>query len=606
MCGIVGILSDHEAAPILVEALKRLEYRGYDSAGIATVSHGRLDRRRAVGKLHNLSDLLVHEPLPGKAGIGHTRWATHGAPSVTNAHPHQCGPVAVVHNGIIENYKTLREELSAKGYAAATETDTETVALLARSFIDQGLAPRDAAEQTIARLEGAFALAFLFDGEEDLIIAARKGSPLAIGHGDGEMYLGSDAIALAPLTDRITYLEEGDRAVLTRSGVEIVDAKGNRANRPVRTIQIDTARVDKAGHRHFMAKEIAEQPTVVAEAIAHYVPAERDEIVIPEGALDLSRFDRIVMVACGTAFYACLTARYWFERVAGLPVDVDIASEFRYREPVIGANTLAIFVSQSGETADTLAALRYCERKAMTLGVVNVAESSIAREADLALPIMAGAEIGVASTKAFTCQLTVLAILALKAAADRGKMDEAALGDMLAALRTLPGQMAQALTTDEEIRALANDLSEVDNALFLGRGAMYPLALEGALKLKEISYIHAEGYASGELKHGPIALIDGAMPVIVFAPHDALFEKTVSNMQEVMARAGRVILVTDRTGAGIASEGTWATVVMPTLPDFLAPILYAVPAQLLAYHAAVAKGTDVDQPRNLAKSVTVE
>jgi glutamine---fructose-6-phosphate transaminase (isomerizing) len=604
MCGIVGILSRHEAAPTLVEALKRLEYRGYDSAGIATVNAGRLDRRRAVGKLVNLSDLLVHEPLPGKSGIGHTRWATHGAPSIRNAHPHQCGPVAVVHNGIIENYTALREDLAAKGYATETETDTETVALLAQSFMDQGLAPRDAAEQTIARLEGAFALAFLFDGEDDLIVAARMGSPLAIGHGDGEMFLGSDAIALAPMTDRITYLEEGDRAVLTRAGVEIIDARGDRANRPVRTIQIDTARVDKAGHKHFMAKEIAEQPTVVAEAIAHYVT--EDGIRIAEGTLDFARFDRVVMVACGTAFYACLTARYWFERVAGLPVEVDIASEFRYREPVIGPNTLAVFVSQSGETADTLAALRYCASRAMTLAVVNVAESSIARESDLALPILAGAEIGVASTKAFTCQLTVLAILALKAAQARGRISDATLAEMLAALRTLPGQMAQALTVDEEIRDIAYGLSESTSALFLGRGAMYPLALEGALKLKEISYIHAEGYASGELKHGPIALIDGTMPVIVMAPHDGLFEKTVSNMQEVMARAGRVVLVTDRAGAERASDGTWRRVVMPTVPDFLAPILYAIPAQLLAYHAAVAKGTDVDQPRNLAKSVTVE
>jgi glucosamine--fructose-6-phosphate aminotransferase (isomerizing) len=604
MCGIVGILSDHEAAPTLVEALKRLEYRGYDSAGIATVNAGRLDRRRAVGKLVNLSDLLVHEPLAGKAGIGHTRWATHGAPSVRNAHPHQCGPVAVVHNGIIENYKDLREDLAARGYATETETDTETVALLAQSFMDQGLAPRDAAEQTIARLEGAFALAFLFEGEDDLIIAARKGSPLAVGHGDGEMFLGSDAIALAPLTDRITYLEEGDRAVLTRKGVEIVDARGALANRPVRTIQIDTARVDKAGHRHFMAKEIAEQPTVVAGAIAHYVTDTG--IHVPEGDLDFSRFDRIVMVACGTAFFACLTARYWFERVAGLPVEVDIASEFRYREPVIGPNTLAIFVSQSGETADTLAALRYCAQKAMTLAVVNVPESSIARESDLALPILAGAEIGVASTKAFTCQLTVLAILALKAASDRGRMSPAKLAENLDALRTLPGQMAQALTVDEDIRDIAYGLSESTSALFLGRGAMYPLALEGALKLKEISYIHAEGYASGELKHGPIALIDGTMPVVVMAPHDSLFDKTVSNMQEVMARAGKVVLVTDRAGAERASDGTWKRVVMPTVPEFLAPILYAIPAQLLAYHAAVAKGTDVDQPRNLAKSVTVE
>ncbi len=606
MCGIVGILSDHEAAPILVEALKRLEYRGYDSAGIATVNDGHLDRRRAVGKLINLSDVLVHDPLPGKSGIGHTRWATHGAPSVANAHPHRCGAVAVVHNGIIENYKALRDDLSSRGYAAETETDTETVALLAQSYLEKGLSPRDAAEQTIARLEGAFALAFLFEGEDDLMIAARKGSPLAIGHGDGEMFLGSDAIALAPLTDRITYLEEGDSAVLTRSGVDIVDSNGNRANRAVRTIQIDTAQVDKGGHKHFMAKEIAEQPTVIAEAIAHYVPAESNGIVIPEGDLDFARFDRIVMVACGTAFYACLTARYWFERLAGLSVEVDIASEFRYREPVIGPNTLAIFVSQSGETADTLAALRYCEQKAMTLAVVNVAESSIARDSDLALPIMAGAEIGVASTKAFTCQLTVLAILALKAAADRGRIVPEKLSDTLAALRTLPGQVAQALTKSDAIMAIGKKLSEATDALFLGRGAMFPLAMEGALKLKEISYIHAEGYASGELKHGPIALIDGNLPVIVMAPHDDLFDKTVSNMQEVMARNGQVILVTDRAGAERASEGTSDCLVMPTVPEFFAPILYAIPAQLLAYHTAVAKGTDVDQPRNLAKSVTVE
>ncbi len=606
MCGIVGILSDHEAAPILVEALKRLEYRGYDSAGIATVNDGHLDRRRAVGKLINLSDVLVHDPLPGKSGIGHTRWATHGAPSVANAHPHRCGAVAVVHNGIIENYKALRDDLSSKGYAAETETDTETVALLAQSYLEKGLSPRDAAEQTIARLEGAFALAFLFEGEDDLMIAARKGSPLAIGHGDGEMFLGSDAIALAPLTDRITYLEEGDSAVLTRSGVDIVDSNGNRANRAVRTIQIDTAQVDKGGHKHFMAKEIAEQPTVIAEAIAHYVPAESNGVVIPEGDLDFARFDRIVMVACGTAFYACLTARYWFERLAGLSVEVDIASEFRYREPVIGPKTLAIFVSQSGETADTLAALRYCEQKAMTFAVVNVAESSLARESDLALPIMAGAEIGVASTKAFTCQLTVLAILALKAAADRGLILPEKLSDTLAALRTLPGQVAHALTKSDEIMAIGKKLSEATDALFLGRGAMFPLAMEGALKLKEISYIHAEGYASGELKHGPIALIDGNLPVIVMAPHDDLFDKTVSNMQEVMARNGQVILVTDRAGSERASEGTSDCLVMPTVAEFFAPILYAIPAQLLAYHTAVAKGTDVDQPRNLAKSVTVE
>ncbi|MEL6167948.1 MAG: glutamine--fructose-6-phosphate transaminase (isomerizing) [Pseudomonadota bacterium] len=606
MCGIVGILGDHEAAPTLVEALKRLEYRGYDSAGIATINGGTLDRRRAVGKLVNLSDLLVHEPLPGKSGIGHTRWATHGAPTTGNAHPHQSGPVAVVHNGIIENYKDLRADLQAKGYEFETETDTETVALLARSYIDQGLAPRDAAEQTIARLEGAFALAFLFEGENDLIVAARKGSPLAIGHGDGEMYLGSDAIALAPLTDRVTYLEEGDRAVLTRAGVEIMDAEGRRANRPVTTIQIDAGAVEKGGHKHFMAKEIAEQPSVVSKTLAHYMDASGTALSFPDTTPDFARFDRIVMVACGTAFYACLTAKYWFERMAGLPVEVDIASEFRYREPPIGPNTLAIFVSQSGETADTLAALRYCEAKAMTLSVVNAMQSSIARECDVALPILAGPEIGVASTKAFSCQLTVLALLALKAAGDRGMLGDTARDALLAEFRRLPGHIARALDQGPAFEAVAKKLAEAQDILFLGRGLMYPLALEGALKLKEISYIHAEGYASGELKHGPIALIDRHVPVVVMAPTDPLFEKSVSNMQEVIARAGQILLITDTAGATSAREDVWDCIVMPTVDEVVAPILYAVPAQLLAYHTAVAKGTDVDQPRNLAKSVTVE
>ena len=604
MCGIVGILGNHEAAPTLVEALKRLEYRGYDSAGIATISDGKLDRRRAVGKLVNLSDLLVHDPLPGKSGIGHTRWATHGAPSVTNAHPHKSGPVAVVHNGIIENFKALRDDLAAKGYETETETDTETISLLAQSFLDQGLAPRDAAEQTIARLEGAFALAFLFDGETDLIVAARKGSPLAVGHGDGEMFLGSDAIALAPMTDRITYLDEGDRAELTRDGVTIFDAAGQIANRDVRRIQIDTSRIEKSGHKHFMAKEIAEQPSVLADAIKHYVT--EDALNLPADTPDFAKIDRILMVACGTAYLACATAKYWIEKLAGIPVEVDIASEFRYRTPPIGPNTLAIFVSQSGETADTLAALRHVAAKAQILSIVNVAESSIARESDVALPILAGAEIGVASTKAFTCQLTVLLALALKAAQDRNLMTGDELRSHVADVRTLPGRISSALTTDNTIARISNDLSKARDILFLGRGQMYPIALEGALKLKEISYIHAEGYASGELKHGPIALIDPAVPVIVMAPRDALFEKTISNMQEVMARGGRVVLVTDRAGAEEAGEGTTAIITMPEIPDLLAPILYAIPAQLLAYHTAVAKGTDVDQPRNLAKSVTVE
>ena len=606
MCGIVGILGDHEAAPTLVEALKRLEYRGYDSAGIATIDDGKLDRRRAVGKLVNLSDLLIHDPLPGKVGIGHTRWATHGAPTEGNAHPHQARSVAVVHNGIIENYKELRADLSAKGYQQETETDTETVALLAQSFLDQGLSPRDAAEQTIARLDGAFALAFVFEGEDDLMIAARRGSPLAIGHGDGEMYLGSDAIALSPLTDKITYLEEGDRAHLTRDGVEIIDSEGRRANREVKTIQIDATRVEKGGHKHFMAKEIAEQPTVVAETITHYLGASGTEIHLPEDTPDFAKFDRIIMVACGTAFYACLTAKYWFEQLARVPVEVDVASEFRYREPPIGPNTLAIFVSQSGETADTLAALRYCESQAMTLSVVNVLESSIARDSDLALPILAGAEIGVASTKAFSCQLTVLATLALRAAADRGEISAEGQGQLLTDLRTIPGRIAQALEKDGNFVEITKKLAEAQDILFLGRGLLYPLAMEGALKLKEISYIHAEGYASGELKHGPIALIDRHMPVVVFAPSDSLFDKTVSNMQEVMARAGKVLLITDAAGAEKAGQDVWATIIMPTVPEVFTPLLYAIPAQLLAYHTAVAKGTDVDQPRNLAKSVTVE
>lgn len=607
MCGIIGVLGNHEAAPLLVEALKRLEYRGYDSAGIATVQHGKLDRRRAVGKLVNLSDLLVHEPLAGKAGIGHTRWATHGAPSVTNAHPHQAGPVAVVHNGIIENFRDLRAELRGHGLEFVTQTDTETVALLTQHHMAQGAAPVEAARQTIAKLHGAFALVFLFQGEEDLLVAARKGSPLAIGHGEGEMFVGSDAIALAPMTDRITYLEEGDIAVVTRTSLEIRDANGELANRAVKTIQIEAAQVDKAGHKHFMAKEIAEQPRVIGEALRYYLSGEGDKINLPGQGIDFTKLDRLSLVACGTAFYACMTAKYWFEQLAGLPVDVDIASEFRYREPPIPARTAALFVSQSGETADTLAALRYCEGKAATiLSVVNVAESSIARESDLALPIMAGAEIGVASTKAFTCQLTVLLLLALEAAHQRGRITDDALHDHLSALRALPVALNAALDLSGSIRQAARKLSESTDVLFLGRGLMYPLALEGALKLKEISYIHAEAYASGELKHGPIALIDKTMPVVVMAPRDALFDKTVSNMQEVMARGGKVMLITDAEGAAEASEDTWEVIVMPRVDPVLTPILYALPAQLLAYHTAVAKGTDVDQPRNLAKSVTVE
>jgi glucosamine--fructose-6-phosphate aminotransferase (isomerizing) len=602
MCGIIGVLGNHEAAPLLVEALKRLEYRGYDSAGIATVNHGTLDRRRAVGKLVNLSDLLVHNPLAGKSGIGHTRWATHGAATTTNAHPHRSGPVAVVHNGIIENFRDLRAELAAHGLTQESETDTETVALLTRHLMDQGRTPIEAARETLKRLHGAFALCFLFQGEDDLIIAARKGSPLAIGHGDGEMFVGSDAIALAPMTDRITYLDEGDWAVVTRKGVTIFDAADRLANRAEARIQIDQTRIEKAGYKHFMAKEIAEQPVVIADALRHYV--DSGTLTLPQ--VDFTGVDRITMVACGTASYAAHVAKYWFEQIAGLPAEIDIASEFRYREPPLSPNSWALFVSQSGETADTLAALRYAKEKvAKVVAVVNVPTSSIAREADLALPIMAGVEVGVASTKAFTCQLTTLALLALKAALDRGRLTQADLARHLTDLAALPGLMNHAMGLSGEIATIAEELSEAQDVLFLGRGAMFPLALEGALKLKEISYIHAEGYASGELKHGPIALISPQVPVIVLAPRDHLFEKTVSNMQEVMARHGKVLLISDAAGIREAGMGCWRTLTLPECGIF-APILYAVPAQLLAYHTAIAKGTDVDQPRNLAKSVTVE
>ena len=606
MCGIVGVLGKHEVSPILVESLKRLEYRGYDSAGIATVRDGVLDRRRAIGKLAELSDLLVHDPLAGKSGIGHTRWATHGAPTVGNAHPHRAGPVAVVHNGIIENFRELRRRLAAEGFASTTETDTETVALLAHSYLSKGFGPVEAARKTVAELDGAFALCFLFEGEDDLMVVARRGSPLAIGYGEGEMFVGSDAIALAPLTHQITYLDEGDFAVLRRSGAEIFDAEGLPAAREIRILQLDSTWIDKGGHKYFMAKEMAEQPSVIGDTLRAYLRNGETAFTLPE-SLDFSSLSRITMVACGTAFYACLTAKYWFERLARLPVEVDIASEFRYREPPLPKDGLAIFVSQSGETADTLAALRYAAAQGVQIAsVVNVPESSIARESDIVLPTLAGVEIGVASTKAFTCQLTVLAVLALKAAEQRGTLDDATLARLKADLAALPGAMNQALSLAPEIAAIAEDLSKARDVLFLGRGQMFPIALEGALKLKEISYIHAEGYASGELKHGPIALIDGNVPVVVLAPRDALFEKTVSNMQEVMARHGRILMITDGAGADHSGEGVWRVVRMPAADNAFAPILYALPVQMLAYHAAVAKGTDVDQPRNLAKSVTVE
>lgn len=605
MCGIVGVLGNHEVAPLLVEALKRLEYRGYDSAGIATIYKGRLDRRRAVGKLVNLSDLLVHDPLPGKSGIGQTRWATHGGVTVPNAHPHRSGPVAVVHNGIIENFRALREELTGAGQTFESETDTESVVVLTRSYLDQGHTPLQAVQATVARLQGAFALCFLFDGMEDLMIGARHGAPLAVGFGDGENFIGSDALALAPMTDRLSYLEDGDVAVVTRQSVTIHDHAGRIANRAMVQVALDQTRIEKAGYKHFMAKEIAEQPVVIADALTRYTTA-KGALNLPEG-LDFSAVDRVTLVACGTASFACHVAKYWFEQIAGLPCDIDIASEFRYREPPLSPDGWALFVSQSGETADTLAALRYAQGKvAKVVSVVNVPSSSIARESDLALPIHAGVEVGVASTKAFTCQLTVLALLAVKAGQDRGRLDAAGVAGHVAGLNALPGLMNHALGLSRPIARIADDLAKARDVLFLGRGPMYPLALEGALKLKEISYIHAEGYASGELKHGPIALIDEAVPVIVLAPRDALFDKTVSNMHEVMARHGKVLLISDAAGVAEAGQGAWRTLTLPDVAPQFAPILYAVPAQLLAYHTAVAKGTDVDQPRNLAKSVTVE
>ena len=605
MCGIVGVLGKHEVSPLILDALKRLEYRGYDSAGIATVNNGVLDRRRAVGKLINLSDRMVHDPLPGRSGIGHTRWATHGGPSVSNAHPHQAGRVAVVHNGIIENFRPLRTELSEAGASFTSETDTETIVQLTSQCLERGMTPVQAARATLRRLDGAFAVAFLFAGEDDLIVCARRGSPLCIGHGEGEMFLGSDAIALAAMTNRITYLEEGDWAVLTRDSLQIFDADDQQTSRPVTQINVDSARIDKSGHRHFMAKEIAEQPAVLKSALEFYTGHDPAGFALPE-TLDFSRVDRLIMVACGTAFYACQVAKYWFEQYAKLPVELDIASEFRYRAPVLGPENMAIFVSQSGETADTLAALRHVRGAVgRVVSVVNVPTSSIARESDVALPIHAGPEIGVASTKAFTAQLQVLALLALEAGRSRGHLSEQAFAARLDELRRLPGFVAQALDREPQIKEIAATLAEADDVLFLGRGVMYPLAHEGALKLKEISYIHAEAYAAGELKHGPIALIDSDLPVIVMAPHDKLFEKTVSNMQEVMARQGKVLLISDAAGLAEAGEVPFS-LQMPQVPDLIAPIVYAVPAQMIAYHTALHRGTDVDQPRNLAKSVTVE
>jgi glucosamine--fructose-6-phosphate aminotransferase (isomerizing) len=595
-------------AGALVDALKRLEYRGYDSAGVATLEAGELTRRRAEGKLRNLEARLAREPLAGKIGIGHTRWATHGRPTESNAHPHATERLAVVHNGIIENFRELREELENNGARFGSETDTEVVAHLVTQEMQKGHAPADAVAAALPRLRGAFALAFLFEGEEDLLIGARKGSPLAIGYGDGEMFLGSDAIALAPFTDAISYLEDGDSAVLTRKGAEIRDAKGSKVERAVLRTSASAFLVDKGNYRHFMAKEIHEQPEVVGHTLAHYLDMAAERVLLPlELPFDFRRLHRISISACGTSYYAGLVARYWFERFARLPVEIDVASEFRYREAPVEPGGLAIFVSQSGETADTLATLRYAkEHKQHALAIVNVPTSTIARESEAVMPTLAGPEICVASSKAFTCQLAVLACLAVAAGRARGVLSEKDERALVRALIEVPRLMTEALALESQIEPLAIDLAKSRNVLYLGRGTSFPLALEGALKLKEISYIHAEGYAAGELKHGPIALIDEQMPVIVIAPFDRIFEKTLSNVQEVAARRGKIILITDAQGAREVRDDGLRTLTLPAMPATVTPLVYAIPVQLIAYHTAVVMGTDVDQPRNLAKSVTVE
>jgi glutamine---fructose-6-phosphate transaminase (isomerizing) len=608
MCGIVGILGREPVALPLVDALRRLEYRGYDSAGVATLEHGHLTRRRAEGKLRNLQSRLDREPLGGTIGIGHTRWATHGRPNEINAHPHAADRVAVVHNGIIENFRELREELKAAGAKFLTETDTEVVAHLVDHAIAGGKGPVEAVQSVLPRLRGAFALAFLFEGEEDLLVGARKGSPLAIGYGDGEMFLGSDAIALAPFTDTISYLDDGDMVAVTRKSAEVHDIGGHRVQRPIIKTTASAMLIDKGNHRHFMAKEIHEQAEVVGHTLSHYLDMANERVALP-GKLpfDFAKLNRISISACGTAYYAGLIGKYWFERFARIPVEIDVASEFRYREAPLDKGELAIFVSQSGETADTLASLHYAKSQDQhILSIVNVPTSTIARDSHVVMPTLAGTEVGVASTKAFTCQLATLACLAIAAGRARGHLSAEDEMKLVHALIEIPRHMTEALKLEPAIEKLARDLSKSSDVLYLGRGTSYPLALEGALKLKEISYIHAEGYAAGELKHGPIALIDEKMPVIVIAPYDRIFEKTVSNMQEVAARGGRIILITDPKGAREAAGEPWATLTLPEVDATVAPIVYAVPIQLLAYHTAVIMGTDVDQPRNLAKSVTVE
>ena len=607
MCGIIGIVGKEPVADRLVDGLRRMEYRGYDSAGVCTLDDGALIRRRAEGKLNNLVAELVHQPAPGEIGIAHTRWATHGAPTAQNAHPHATEQVALVHNGIIENYKELRAELRDAGRTLESDTDSEVVAHLVSRLVEQGSTPQDAVASVLPRLRGAFALAIAFRDHPDLLIGARRGSPLVVGFADGETYIGSDALALAPLTQQISYLEEGDWVVVTRDGATIFDAENAQVEREVTTSGASAAAVEKGNYRHFMQKEIFEQPTVVAQTLGSYLHRADNSIALPQFDFDLSQIRRVTIVACGTSFYAGMVAKYWFEQFARVPVDIDVASEFRYRDPVLEEGGLALFISQSGETADTLAALRHCKENGQTIGViVNVPTSSMAREADLLLPTHAGPEIGVASTKAFACQLAVLAALAAHMAVKKGLMSRDEEQEVVRHLLEAPACLNAALDHDDDIASMAHLIAPARDVLYLGRGPDYPMALEGALKLKEISYIHAEGYASGEMKHGPIALIDDKVPVIVLAPSGPLFEKTVSNMEEVRARGGQVVLISDADGLEQAGEGCLATIEMPKVHPLIAPLVYAVPVQLLAYHVACVKGTDVDQPRNLAKSVTVE
>ncbi|MEH6753608.1 MAG: glutamine--fructose-6-phosphate transaminase (isomerizing) [Alphaproteobacteria bacterium] len=607
MCGIIGILGSDDAAPRLLEGLKRLEYRGYDSAGIATLVDGAIDRRRAEGKLVNLAAVLDGSPLAGNVGIGHTRWATHGVPNESNAHPHVTARVAVVHNGIIENFQELRAELIAEGHSFESDTDTEAIAVLLSHELDGGATPREAVAKTLPRLHGAFALAIIFAGEHDLMVGARRGSPLAIGYGEGEMFIGSDALALAPLTKRISYLEEGDWAVITRDGADVFDEDNNAVERVIRETELSGALIGKGNYDHFMQKEIFEQPAVVGDTLQSFINATTREISLPDMPFDFADVPRVTVIACGTACYAGWVAKYWLETVARLPVEIDVASEFRYREAPLPEGGVALFVSQSGETADTLAALRHCRaEKQHIVSVVNVGESSIARESDVVLPTLAGPEIGVASTKAFTTQLAVLACLTIAAAKARGAIDDKRAAELAGALTEVPSRMTEVLNHDEALREIAREVAKARDVLYLGRGTAFPLAMEGALKLKEISYIHAEGYAAGEMKHGPIALIDNNVPVIVLAPNDALFDKTLSNVEEVIARGGKVIFMSDKAGVAKLADKAFAAVEMPDVDPFVAPLLYSIPIQLLAYHTAVVKGTDVDQPRNLAKSVTVE